>query len=111
MHSPITQQPGGPLDAPLSEIASRLGATMDQVLLAWTKAMGAVVVTYVIVRRCIIAFSVFTHGCIPRTSSQKTRLQGYLTAGDISTHLSDICQNLFFIYCALMNPRVNAGRH
>ncbi|KAG6372477.1 NADP-dependent oxidoreductase domain-containing protein [Boletus reticuloceps] len=42
---PITHEPGGPLDAPLNRIASRLGATTDQVLLAWTKAKGAVVVT------------------------------------------------------------------
>ncbi|KAI9463163.1 Aldo keto reductase [Boletus coccyginus] len=66
---PITQQPGGPLDAPLNEIASRLGATTDQVLLAWSKAKGAVVVT---------------------TSSKKYRLQGYLAAGDIVLTRKDI---------------------
>ncbi|KAF8435399.1 Aldo/keto reductase [Boletus edulis BED1] len=66
---PITQLPGGPLDAPLNTIASRLGATTDQVLLAWTKAKGAVVVT---------------------TSSKKSRLHGYLTAGDIALTQEDI---------------------
>ncbi|KAG8215647.1 NADP-dependent oxidoreductase domain-containing protein [Butyriboletus roseoflavus] len=66
---PITHQPGGPLDAPLNEIASRLGVTTDQVLLAWTKAKGAVVVT---------------------TSSKKARLQGYLAAGDIELTQEDI---------------------
>jgi diketogulonate reductase-like aldo/keto reductase len=45
LHSPITTNPGGPLDAPLNSIATRLGATADQVLLAWVKAKGAVVVT------------------------------------------------------------------
>ncbi|KIL00152.1 hypothetical protein PAXRUDRAFT_30005 [Paxillus rubicundulus Ve08.2h10] len=55
---PITKQTGGPLDAPLNDIASRLGATADQVLLTWTKAKGAVVFTY-------------------------ARSQGYLAAGDI----------------------------
>ncbi|KAF7362533.1 NADPH-dependent conjugated polyketone reductase C1 [Mycena venus] len=43
---PITSRPGGPLDAPLLKIADKHGVTMDQVLLAWTKAKGAVVVTY-----------------------------------------------------------------
>ncbi|KAG8215680.1 Aldo keto reductase [Butyriboletus roseoflavus] len=66
---PITHQPGGPVDAPLSEIASRLGVTTDQVLLAWTKAKGAVVVTM---------------------SSKKARLQGYLAAGDIELTQEDI---------------------
>ncbi|KAG6888594.1 hypothetical protein C0995_007113 [Termitomyces sp. Mi166 len=42
---PITRLPGGPLDKPLNEIAKRLNATLDQVLFAWVKAKGAVVVT------------------------------------------------------------------
>ncbi|KAF8129833.1 Aldo/keto reductase [Boletus edulis] len=66
---PITHEPGGPLDAPLNGIASRLGATTDQVLLAWTKAKGAVVIT---------------------SSNSKARLQGYLTAGDIELTQKDI---------------------
>jgi diketogulonate reductase-like aldo/keto reductase len=45
-NSPITHQPGGPVDKPVNEIAQRLNATADQVLLAWVKAKGAVAVTY-----------------------------------------------------------------
>ncbi|KAF5371712.1 hypothetical protein D9758_003421 [Tetrapyrgos nigripes] len=60
---PITQRPGGPVDAPVNNIASRLGVTPDQVLMAWVKAKGAVVVT---------------------TSSKKSRLEGYLNAGDLT---------------------------
>jgi len=43
--SPITKLSGGPLDKPLNEIAAKIGAPIEQVLLAWTKAKGAVVVT------------------------------------------------------------------
>ena len=43
--SPVTSQPGGPVDAPVKSIADKLGTTSDQVLLAWAKAKGAVVVT------------------------------------------------------------------
>jgi hypothetical protein len=43
--SPITKLPGGPLDKPLNELAAKFGATTEQILLAWTKAKGAVVVT------------------------------------------------------------------
>ena len=39
--------PGGPVDKPVNVIAQRLGATADQVLLAWVRAKGAVAVTYV----------------------------------------------------------------
>ncbi|KAH9164821.1 Aldo/keto reductase [Lactarius sanguifluus] len=66
---PITHQPGGPVDKPLNEIAQRLGATTDQVLLAWVRAKGAVAVT---------------------TSSKKFRLEGYLAAGDIKISAVDI---------------------
>ncbi|KAG2066640.1 Aldo/keto reductase [Suillus decipiens] len=66
---PLTKEPSGPLDAPLNEIASRLGATTDQVLFAWAKAKGAVIVT---------------------TSSKKTRLEGYQDAGDIELSKEDI---------------------
>jgi aryl-alcohol dehydrogenase-like predicted oxidoreductase len=45
-NSPITRLPGGPVDKPVNEIAQRLGATADQVLLAWVRAKGAVAVTY-----------------------------------------------------------------
>jgi len=67
--TPITRQPGGPVDKPVNEIAERLNATADQVLLAWVKAKGAVVVT---------------------TSSKKFRLEGYLAAGDIELTIADI---------------------
>ncbi|KAJ7119705.1 NADP-dependent oxidoreductase domain-containing protein [Mycena epipterygia] len=66
---PITYLPGGPVDAPVSAIAEKLGVSMDQVLLAWTKAKGAVVVT---------------------TSSKKERLLGYLNAGDLTLTKDDI---------------------
>jgi len=66
---PITKSPGGPLDKPLDELSAKFGATPEQILLAWTKAKGAVVVT---------------------TSSKRTRLQGYLAAGDIVLSSEDI---------------------
>nr|GAT47485.1 aldo-keto reductase [Mycena chlorophos] len=66
---PITSQPGGPVDVPVKAITTRLGVTDDQVLLAWTKAKGAVVVT---------------------TSSKKERLLGYLNAGDLDLTDADI---------------------
>ena len=43
--SPITHMPGGALDKPLAEISAKLNAKPEQVLLAWVKAKGAVVVT------------------------------------------------------------------
>lgn len=46
--SPVTHQPGGPLDKPLAQIGARLQATPDQVLMAWAKSKGVVVVTYVL---------------------------------------------------------------
>ncbi|KAJ7268009.1 Aldo/keto reductase [Mycena rebaudengoi] len=66
---PVTSLPGGPVDAPVGKIADRLGVSVDQVLLAWTKAKGAVVVT---------------------TSSKKERLLGYLNAGDLKLTDDDI---------------------
>ncbi|KAH9965267.1 Aldo/keto reductase [Russula dissimulans] len=66
---PITHQPGGPVDKLVNEIAQRLNATADQVLLAWVKAKGAVVVT---------------------TSSKKFRLEGYLAAADLQLSPADI---------------------
>ena len=42
---PITSRRGGPVDIPLKKIGERLGATDDQVLLAWAKAKGAVILT------------------------------------------------------------------
>lgn len=60
--TPITKQPGGPVDEPVAKAAKRLGATPAQVLMLWTKAKGAVIVT---------------------TSSKKERLKEYLDAGDL----------------------------
>ncbi|KAH9919527.1 NADP-dependent oxidoreductase domain-containing protein [Fomitopsis serialis] len=66
---PITRHPGGPLDALLQTICQRLGAEPEQVLLAWAKAKGVVVVT---------------------SSTKKARLEGYLNAGDLELTTSDI---------------------
>ncbi|KAF8518641.1 NADP-dependent oxidoreductase domain-containing protein [Hysterangium stoloniferum] len=43
---PVTQQPGGPVDTPLAAIAKRTGATFDQILLAWNKTKGTIVLTW-----------------------------------------------------------------
>lgn len=59
---PITRMPGGPLDLPLGQIAKRLNASWDQILLAWVKSKGLIAVT---------------------SSTKKERLEGYLSAGDI----------------------------
>jgi len=67
--TPLTHQTGGPLDKPLNDISSRHKVAAEQVLLAWTKAKGTVVVT---------------------TSSKKGRLEGYLAAGDLKLSDDDI---------------------
>jgi len=67
--TPVTSRRGGPVDKPLKKIAERLGATDDQVLLAWAKAKGAVVLT---------------------SSSKKSRLEGYLKAGDLELTADEI---------------------
>lgn len=59
---PLTTYPGGPVDKPVNAIAKRLGVKPEQVLLAWIKSKGAIILT---------------------TSSKKERLQAYLEAGDI----------------------------
>ncbi|KAH7914562.1 Aldo keto reductase [Hygrophoropsis aurantiaca] len=66
---PVTKQTGGPLDGPLNEIATKYGLTPGQVLLAWTKAKGAVVVTM---------------------STKQERLREYSAAGDIELSEEDI---------------------
>ncbi|KAI0821089.1 Aldo/keto reductase [Irpex lacteus] len=66
---PLTSQPGGPLDTPLKEISARHGVAPEQVLLAWARAKGTVVVT---------------------SSSKKERLEGYLKAGDLELSTTDI---------------------
>ena len=42
---PITQFPGGPVDEPIHEAADRLGATPAQVIFAWLKSKGVVIIT------------------------------------------------------------------
>jgi len=60
---PLTHYPGGPVDEPVKAAAKRLGGVPEeQVLLAWAKAKGAVVLT---------------------TSSKRARLEGYIDAGDL----------------------------
>ncbi|KAF5309827.1 hypothetical protein D9619_010329 [Psilocybe cf. subviscida] len=66
---PVTKRPGGPLDKPVSIIAKRLGVPMDQVLLAWSRAKGAVPVTM---------------------SMKKERLEGYVRAGDLQLTEGDV---------------------
>ncbi|THV01948.1 Aldo/keto reductase [Dendrothele bispora CBS 962.96] len=60
---PITQRPGGPVDVPVNKLAKKYDVTPDQILMAWVKHKGVVVVT---------------------TSSKKDRLEGYLNAGNLS---------------------------
>ncbi|KAF8915712.1 NADP-dependent oxidoreductase domain-containing protein [Mucidula mucida] len=60
---PIVVSPGGPVDEPVNKLAKKYSVTPDQILLAWTKSKGAVVIT---------------------TSSKKERLEGYLNAGDLT---------------------------
>ncbi|KAI0916289.1 hypothetical protein AcV5_003269 [Taiwanofungus camphoratus] len=66
---PLTRLPGGPVDAPVEAIAARLNVKPEQVLLAWAKAKGVVVVT---------------------SSTKKERLEGYLAAGDLDLTDEDI---------------------
>ncbi|KAJ7193775.1 NADP-dependent oxidoreductase domain-containing protein [Mycena pura] len=60
--SSITTFPGGPVDAPVAAAAARLGISPTQVLFAWVRAKGAVIVT---------------------TTSSKQRLEEYLAVGDL----------------------------
>ncbi|PFH49972.1 hypothetical protein AMATHDRAFT_62141 [Amanita thiersii Skay4041] len=61
--TPITKFPGGPVDEPVfSAAARRRGVKPSQILLAWARAKGAVVVT---------------------TSRSKQHLQEYLSSADI----------------------------
>ncbi|KAI0360739.1 Aldo/keto reductase [Trametes cingulata] len=66
---PLTHQPGGPVDKPVNAIADRLKAKPEQVLLAWAKSKGVVVVT---------------------SSTKKERLEGYLAAGDLELTTADV---------------------
>ena len=64
---PLTHMPGGPVDKPVNDIASRLNAKPEQVLLAWAKSKGVIVVT---------------------SSTKKERLEGYLSAGELREYPS-----------------------
>lgn len=64
---PLTHQPGGAVDKPVNDIATRLNAKPEQVLLSWAKSKGVVVVT---------------------SSTKKERLEGYLDAGDLGELLN-----------------------
>jgi len=66
---PLTSEPGGPVDEPVNNIAKRLGKKPEQILLAWSKAKGAIIVT---------------------TSSKKERLESYLDVGDIELTEDDV---------------------
>lgn len=84
---PITRQPGGPLDKPLGQIAARLKVSPDQVLMAWAKSKGVVVVTCVLVSLHYTSKGLnFAH----RTSSKESRLKGYLEAADLTLTTKDI---------------------
>ncbi|KAK0475730.1 Aldo/keto reductase [Armillaria novae-zelandiae] len=67
--SPVTSLPGGAVDVPVNDLAKKYSVTPDQILLAWTKSKGAVIVT---------------------TSSKKSRLEGYLNAGDLELTAEEI---------------------
>ncbi|KIY46754.1 Aldo/keto reductase [Fistulina hepatica ATCC 64428] len=58
----ITRLPGGPVDAPVAAAATRLGISPAQVLLAWARSKGIVIVT---------------------TSSKKEHLEEYLAVPEL----------------------------
>ena len=65
------------MDKPVNEIAQRLGATADQVLLAWVRVKGAVAVTYVNViwgRPTTDIVSLISLGRAPRNSGWRVIL-------------------------------------
>ncbi|GHJ83636.1 hypothetical protein NliqN6_0038 [Naganishia liquefaciens] len=66
---PLTSRQGGPVDKPVAEIGKRLKVEPEQVLLAWSRAKGAIVIT---------------------TSSRKDRLERYLAVGDITLTDQDV---------------------
>ncbi|KAK2465402.1 hypothetical protein APHAL10511_002756 [Amanita phalloides] len=61
--TPITKHPGGPVDVPVNAAAKKRGVQPSQILLAWVKAKGAVIVT---------------------TSTKRQHLQQYLDSADIT---------------------------
>lgn len=66
---PITHAAGGPVDAPVKKIAKRAGVTDGEVLLAWARTKGAVVLT---------------------SSRSKERLETYQRAGELVLTVAEI---------------------
>ncbi|ORY23695.1 putative oxidoreductase, partial [Naematelia encephala] len=66
---PFGTDPGGPVVGLVRDMAARLRVKEEQVMLAWCKAKGVVVVT---------------------SSSSKQRMESYLSAGDITLSTDDI---------------------
>lgn len=66
---PITSKPGGPLTVPLTAIAAVHGVPQAEILFAWARAKGAVIVT---------------------TSHLKERLLSYVHAGDVTLSETEI---------------------
>jgi len=60
---PLTARPGGPVDEPVAAICKKYNILPEQVLLAWARAKGSIIIT---------------------TSSRKERLENYLKVGDIT---------------------------
>ncbi|KAH8809693.1 Aldo/keto reductase [Flagelloscypha sp. PMI_526] len=67
--TPLTSRPNGPLSGPLESIAEKHKATPDQILLAWSRAKGAVVIT---------------------SSTKKTRIEGYIDGARIALSEDEI---------------------
>jgi diketogulonate reductase-like aldo/keto reductase len=81
MYRPLTHETGGPLDKPLKEISTRLEVPAEQVLLAWARAKGTVVVTCVAFLSSRLLAQIST--TCNSSSTKKERLEGYLKAGDL----------------------------
>lgn len=80
--SPVTSQPNGPLKDSIAQISERLDVSPDQVLMAWAKAKGVVVVAWAPNISVTPWDLLSTH--VSRSSSKVSRLKGYIAAGDIS---------------------------
>ncbi|PIL27433.1 hypothetical protein GSI_10581 [Ganoderma sinense ZZ0214-1] len=64
----VRAYPGGPVDQPVKEIATRLGCTPEQVLMGWAKSKGIVVIT---------------------SSRDKERVDAFFAAGDVALTAED----------------------
>jgi diketogulonate reductase-like aldo/keto reductase len=81
--SPLTHTEG-PVRGVVGAIAEREDVAPEQVLIAWAKAKGAVVVTYA--SKSATSAPSRTDMCADSTSTKKFRLEGYLKAGDLGSH-------------------------